>query len=930
MKKIISLVLIAAVLTASVIVSATAENNNDNLIINGGFEEELFGEGKWKFTEKGGWYTEGTAALTNGAYDGEKAVTMNSGIIYQRVTLEKGVTYQFSLYVRAENDCNIDIGFNDGAQEWPAINSVSSTAVAVGTEWKEVSVEFEAPNTQDYVLSFGTWDETAVYADDASLTEAPSYISKLKTGVDGEGTISFQADCTDVGTFMTALYDSSGNLTGVRTISKTDSFDAIDGYGTYTVKAYLFGNGLPLRAKTQKVEYNESSKNNENHSVGPAKTLTLSKHSVTLPVGTDGVALDADIFPAYAYDKNVVWTSSDESVASVSENGIVTPMGEGTAVITAKSGSLADCCTVTVTPQMETSGIKLSKSSVTLPEIDSVYSLSAQVTPSGATDKLIWSSDNPSVASVIDGVVTAEGTGKAVITASTENGKHSAKCYVTVKSSDNTITNDKFYTDTDGNLICSQGGSIYKFNDKYYWYGVKYAEAPIYAANPENGAAGNAAFEAFTCYSSTDLVNWKFEGYPMTRKTEGMKEAGWVGRMGVAYNSNTKKYVLISQYAPGMMFATSDKPEGPYKFEHVVSGVDYFVNGTTGDQTVFQDDDGRAYVICSSTNGREYMYVAPLRESDFLDIDSDNVKEIYNDAEGKYIDEKGEIAVKDKKGIEGNCMFKYNGNYYFTGSDLYGWHSSRVYVLQSEEILGEYKADTGLPYLMPDAADSYAHNSQAGFYVTIRGSEQDLVMYCGDRWGDFAGNGIGYNQWIPITMDENNIPHFNDLHQWRLDAEKGTWEIGDGNNYIHNPEFEADRKTVAVPVGWETYDNVDGFANSNISGKQSTGKFVWQQTAKEPYIACLKQNVDKLPDGTYTLKAWVRSGGGQNICRLYAKSGGKEYNYSLKTPIDEWTEVVVSSDIEVNNGKCEIGLYSDADGGEWVQLDNLTLVKNID
>lgn len=188
-----------------------------------------------------------------------------------------------------------------------------------------------------------------------------------------------------------------------------------------------------------------------------------------------------------------------------------------------------------------------------------------------------------------------------------------------------------------------------------------------------------------------------------------------------------------------------------------------------------------------------------------------------------------------------------------------------------------------------------------------------LEMYCGDRWGDFAGNGIGYNQWVPITMDENNIPHFNDLHQWRLDAKKGTCEISDGNNYIRNPEFEADRKTVAVPVGWETYDNADGFANSNISGKQNTGKFVWQQTAKEPYIACLKQNIDKLPDGTYTLKAWVRSGGGQNICRLYAKSGGKEYNYSLKALIDEWTEVVVSSDIEVKDGKCEIGLYSDAD-----------------
>lgn len=926
MRKIIGLFLMAVVLTASV--SAMAEDNN--LIIDGGFEQELFGEGNWKFTKKGGWHTEGNVSQTESAYSGEKAIALNNGMAYQRIELEKGITYHLSFYVKAEKDCNIDISFNDGAQEWPAINSVSNNEAEAGTEWKQVLIEFEAPNTQDYVLSIGKWEEQPIIIDDVNLTEASSYISKLKTGIDGDGVISFQADYTDIGTFAAALYDNNGKLTGVQTQKKTGSFDAVKDYGVYTVKAYLFGDDLPLRTKTEKIEYSENSRVNENYSVGPAKELKLSEHNINLNIGADSAALDADIFPIFAFDKNIIWTSSDEGVAAVSQNGIVTPTGEGTAVITAISGSLSDSCTVTVTPSIEANGIKLSKSSIVLPEIDSVCSLSAEVTPIGASDKLVWESSNPSAASVLNGVVTANGEGTAVITASTENGKYSAKCNVMVKSSDNTITNDRFYKDTDENLICSQGGGIYKFNDKYYWYGCKYAEAPIYAANPENGKAGNAAFEAFTCYSSTDLVNWKFEGYPMTRETKGMEEAGWVGRMGVAYNANTKKYVLISQYAPGMMFATSDKPEGPYKFEHVVSGVDYLVNGTTGDQTVFQDDDGRAYVICSSANGREYMYVAPLRESDFLDVDADNVKEIYHDAEGRYIDENGEVALKDKKGIEGNCMFKYNGNYYFTGSDLYGWNSSRVYVLQSDKILGEYNADTGLPYIMNGAADSFAHNSQAGFYVTVHGSEQDLVVYCGDRWSDLAGNGIGYNQWVPITMDENNIPHFNDLHQWRLDEKKGTWEIGEGNNYIHNPEFEADRKTVAVPTGWEVYDNADGYANSNLSGKQSVGNFVWQQTANEPYIACLKQNIDNLPDGTYTLKAWVRSSGGQNICRLYAKNGENEYNYSLKMPIDEWKEVVVSSNIEIKDGKCEIGLYSDANGGEWVQLDNLSLVKNID
>lgn len=929
MRKIISAVLGTAIIFTSLCFKVSAKE--DNLIVNSDFEKELYGEGSWKFPDSGNWYIEGNAEKTDIAHSGKSAVLLNSGLVYQRVELEKGVTYQLTLYLKAERDCGIGINFNDGAQEWPAVNAVSGESVNIGTEWEKVTIEFESPNTQDYVISVGTWDEIKIYADDVTLNEADTYIKKLRTGVDGNGVISYQAAYTPDCAFIAALYDTGGKLIGCRAMSETGSFDAVSDYGTYTVKSYLIKDNQPTRVKTQEVIYDENSKSNENHSIGFAKTLTLSQDNMTLSVGGEDGVLDAMVTPEYAYNKNIVWSSSDSSVAEVSANGIVTPKKDGAAVITAAIGDLSDECTITVLPHTPVSGITLDKTKITLPEIGAVYPLTANIAPYNASNKnIIWTSDNSDIATVLNGAVTAVNEGTAVLTAKTEDGAYSAKCTVTVKKSDNTITNDTFYKDTDGNLIYSQGGGIYKFGDKYYWYGCKYAEAPVYAANPENGAAGNASFEAFTCYSSTDLVNWKFEGYPMTRETDGMKEAGWVGRMGVAYNSNTKKYVLISQYAPGMMFATSDKPEGPYKFEHIVSDVDYFTNGTTGDQTVFQDDDGKAYIICSSTSGREYLYVAPLRESDFLDVDADNVKEIYYDELGEYTDEQGNIAVKDKKGVEGNSMFKYNGNYYFTGSDLYGWNSSRVYVMQSDDILGDYNKDTGLPYIMPGAANSYAHNSQAGFYMTLHGSEQDLVIYCGDRWSDFAGNGIGYNQWIPITMDENNIPHFNDLHQWRLDAEKGTWEIGEGNNYIHNPEFEADRITVSSPTGWEVYDNVDLTANSNLPGRQSAGNFVWQQTAKEDYTACLKQKIEDLPDGVYTLKAWVKSSGGQNICKLYALSGGKEVNYSLKTPVDNWTEIVVADDIIVTDGKCEIGLYSDANANDWVRIDNLSLIKNID
>lgn len=45
------------------------------------------------------------------------------------------------------------------------------------------------------------------------------------------------------------------------------------------------------------------------------------------------------------------------------------------------------------------------------------------------------------------------------------------------------------------------------------------------------GKNSNSSFESFTCYSSIELVNWKFEGNAFKEENNG-----WVGRMGVAYN----------------------------------------------------------------------------------------------------------------------------------------------------------------------------------------------------------------------------------------------------------------------------------------------------------------------------------------------------------------------------------------------------------
>lgn len=677
-----------------------------------------------------------------------------------------------------------------------------------------------------------------------------------------------------------------------------------------------------------------------------AENITIDKSSLSLLAGGKNGELTAKLLPETAVKRQIKWSSSDEAVAAVSENGIVTPLSVGETVITASAADnkeLAASCTVTVTEMVQPDSISLDKLTVSLPKLGSTVVINPEIKPSGADDRITWTSNNTKVAKVYDGVIVAGEVGTAEITAETINGKQ-AKCTVTVTEDKQLITNDRFYTDTDGNILYSQGGGIFKYpnDDKYYWYGVRYKEAVSYAADPFSGkTVEHPTFEAYTCYSSDDLVNWKYEGDVADLESLGQTWCGWAGRCGVVYNEDSNKYILVSQFN-GTIIASADNPLGPFKLEkgYFWGGTPLPViqNGDTGDLTMFFDDDGKGYMICSSANGRGHLYIVPMDdEKDYCDFDFENINEIKGST-GSYFDEDGSIQTKDKGGIEGDCMFKYKDHYYFTGSDLYGWRGSRVYVFESDEILGDYnlkpnyidasKSNTNLPYIMPGAKNSYAHNSQTGFYYTVHGSKQDTVIYCGDRWCDFGTHGIGYNQWVPLTMD-GYTPHFNDLSQWRLNAETGEWTIGDGNNYIANNEFDADRIDLKSLTGWEHSDSVNGVAGGNVKAKRFHGNYAAQHSADTDYTARMKQDIKDLPDGIYTLRASVMSSGGQNECVLYANSGNIEYTASLKSEMSDWTDIVVKN-IIIENGECEIGLYSDSIANCYVRIDDLYLTRNYD
>ena len=168
--------------------------------------------------------------------------------------------------------------------------------------------------------------------------------------------------------------------------------------------------------------------------VYPVTGVSLDRTSVELVEG-DVITLNATVYPSNATNKNVFWVSSS-SAASVSD-GIVTAIHPGTAVITVftEDGYKQATCEVTVKSKFyPVTGVSLDRTSVELSEGDEIF-LNATIYPADATNQnLSWSSTDPSVASVWDGIVTANSPGTAVITVTTEDGGKTATCEITVKS----------------------------------------------------------------------------------------------------------------------------------------------------------------------------------------------------------------------------------------------------------------------------------------------------------------------------------------------------------------------------------------------------------------------------------------------------------------------------------------------------------------
>ena len=173
----------------------------------------------------------------------------------------------------------------------------------------------------------------------------------------------------------------------------------------------------------------------------PVESVSLDRTSVNLEEGQT-TTLVATINPNDADEKTVTWTTSNASIATVT-NGVVTAIAEGNAVITATAGGKSATCAVSVKKSVvAVTSVTLNKTSLNMRKGQS-ETLTATVTPDNATDKTVsWSSSDATIASVDqNGRVTALKSGSATIMA--KAGEKSATCSVTITTPVESVSLDR-------------------------------------------------------------------------------------------------------------------------------------------------------------------------------------------------------------------------------------------------------------------------------------------------------------------------------------------------------------------------------------------------------------------------------------------------------------------------------------------------------
>ncbi|MBR4455918.1 MAG: Ig-like domain-containing protein [Solobacterium sp.] len=304
---------------------------------------------------------------------------------------------------------------DDNSVTWysydPAIATVDQSGIVTAVS-KGITAVKVVSNDGGYMatcqINVGEADPSVIHVESVSLDKTAVTMEKGGTETLTAAVLPANAANKDIlwksDNSAVATVDSTGKVTGVSGGTANITATTVDGGKTATCTVTV--------------------------SV-PVTGVSLDKTELTM-VKDSNETLTATILPEDATNKEVIWSTSDSSVATVAD-GVVTAVGGGTAIISAKTsdGNYEAQCEVTV--NVPVSGVSLNKETLTL-DAGASETLTATVLPENATNKNVtWSSSDTGVATVDSaGKVTAVAAGTANITVTTVNGEKTAACAVTV------------------------------------------------------------------------------------------------------------------------------------------------------------------------------------------------------------------------------------------------------------------------------------------------------------------------------------------------------------------------------------------------------------------------------------------------------------------------------------------------------------------
>jgi|WetSurMetagenome_2_1015567.scaffolds.fasta_scaffold12470_3 hypothetical protein len=317
-------------------------------------------------------------------------------------------------------------------------------------------------------------------------------------------------------------------------------------------------------------------------------------------------------------------------------------------------------------------------------------------------------------------------------------------------SADKKIISGEIWKDADGDPINAHGGGMLYYSGKYYWFG-EYKKGKTWLVEKTGWECYRCNAGGVSCYSSANLIDWKFEGIALvpdsSDSSNDLHVSKVIERPKVIYNERTRKFVMWMHidsedysYARAGV-AISDNPQGPYVYQGSLRPD----NQMSRDMTLFKDDDGKAYHFFSSENNA-VMHISLLTDD--------------------YLKPSGiERRIFIDKSREAPAVFKRNNKYYIITSACTGWLPNAAIIASADSILGEWK-ELYNPCMGPKRDSTFI--SQSTYVLPVEG-KPDSYIFMADRWNKTNLEDSRYI-WLPLVF-RNDSARIEWQDSWKLNME---------------------------------------------------------------------------------------------------------------------------------------------------------------